>query len=1209
MRAVLRPLLLLLISLTVLLAIVTTSGRVLVLFLPQLESQINTFLLHRGIEVTGLRGRWHLLNPVIEVEHVRFEGGHVGGMTLEVDVLESALHSALIARHLSAEIVEVTPVRDVEGHWSLGSGARAAGGGFGPTDFLRYSDGLRFPLVQIHFAAGSRDMVTSLGDVRASVVVANAGSRHSGEVVVDVEHGGSGEIRLAYDLEDALFGRPASGRIALDAEHFVLEPLFGLAVGGVGVQVDQLHGQWSFSKDSSAGKLTLAARDLTLPSGALDSVDAVVRGSVDRLGRRWEFVADRLGAQSRHGAARLDDTVVAVTVGLGGATTVEAAMPSFDAGPVVGVVRDAAVNVRGVDEWLGGLAPRGRVDGAQARLDVGKGELAYVARVSELALEDFKGVPQIRNGRASVAGTEHSLQIRVNGEQMDLGLLSYIDQPIRFEHLEGDVLVWFVPGHLVVRGKGLAGTFGASTLRSQFSFARPTDPLEQRLLLTLRINDIDAREALHYVPRELPQALLHGLDQAVVGGHVDGLDLVYHGHVRTIEGLPMRQAELRVRLHDGVVRFHPDWPVVTGVAGQVVYTSTGTTGRFDAGILQGIALRNATVLLPPSQDFVTYEGDGAGDGNALRRLIDASPLSKWLTFVKPEWTFSGPFDYTAHLKIPIRSTSAADVDLQLDLKELTAQLADMKLELGSLRGKLHYRYPAQLDADVIKGSLFGRPAEYAVRTESGQVRIAFKGHAAVHELTDWRALPNPGLADGELDFTGDYRIRPGSNEAPVLAVKSDLVGVALALPAELGKAALEPRPSTLRITFANPANRLDVQLGNVAQAWLRMDTNGVRGGSVGIGVDAATERGDEDAVTIDGSLAQIDLTGRLRADEVTIHPGFAWGMNAFKIGRVTYQNIGFDDVVADIWSRAGDLQISVTGPDVEGSIAWSDTAPPKLDLHYLKLPARQIETEPVEHNDPLAHVDPQSIGDFDVAVQSVMLGEEDFGSWQFELRRSEQGVAINHLVADLKGLHIESPADTLWSNADSARTRFKGQLHAGDLATVLPQWGYASSLETTSADVETDIGWPGSPVNFALSDLVGRFSVKAKDGRFVDVSEGSGAVRIVSLLNFTAIAKRMALDFSDVFGKGISFDTITADVAADQGTIMFVAPLVIEGTGGEYRNHWLGQPAGRYARQRNGRHVAGQLEFAVVCGVSGFHQSTRGGRRPRRRTDLSQCDR
>ncbi len=46
-------------------------------------------------------------------------------------------------------------------------------------------------------------------------------------------------------------------------------------------------------------------------------------------------------------------------------------------------------------------------------------------------------------------------------------------------------------------------------------------------------------------------------------------------------------------------------------------------------------------------------------------------------------------------------------------------------------------------------------------------------------------------------------------------------------------------------------------------------------------------------------------------------------MNAFKIGHVAFQNVGFDNVVADVWNRAGKLQISVTAPDVEGSMEWA----------------------------------------------------------------------------------------------------------------------------------------------------------------------------------------------------------------------------------------------------------------------------------------------
>ena len=89
MRAVLRPLLLLLIALTVLLAIVTTSGRALVAWLPQLESRINLLLVGRGIEVTDLDGRWHLLNPVVRVRQLSFPGGHASDVTMEMDVLES----------------------------------------------------------------------------------------------------------------------------------------------------------------------------------------------------------------------------------------------------------------------------------------------------------------------------------------------------------------------------------------------------------------------------------------------------------------------------------------------------------------------------------------------------------------------------------------------------------------------------------------------------------------------------------------------------------------------------------------------------------------------------------------------------------------------------------------------------------------------------------------------------------------------------------------------------------------------------------------------------------------------------------------------------------------------------------------------------------------------------------------------------------------
>jgi uncharacterized protein YhdP len=77
--------------------------------------------------------------------------------------------------------------------------------------------------------------------------------------------------------------------------------------------------------------------------------------------------------------------------------------------------------------------------------------------------------------------------------------------------------------------------------------------------------------------------------------------------------------------------------------------------------------------------------------------------------------------------------------------------------------------------------------------------------------------------------------------------------------------------------------------------------------------------------------------------------------------------------------------------------------------------------------------------------------------------------------------------------------------------------------------------------------------VDIKNGRFLDVQSGSGTVRIFGLFNLAALAKRMTLDFSDVFGKGISFDEVTAETQLVDGFLTFTQPMEVEGTGGSFR--------------------------------------------------------
>jgi uncharacterized protein YhdP len=169
-----------------------------------------------------------------------------------------------------------------------------------------------------------------------------------------------------------------------------------------------------------------------------------------------------------------------------------------------------------------------------------------------------------------------------------------------------------------------------------------------------------------------------------------------------------------------------------------------------------------------------------------------------------------------------------------------------------------------------------------------------------------------------------------------------------------------------------------------------------------------------------------------------------------------------------------------------------------------------------------------------------------------KIRRDEQGFSIQDLIADVKGLHIEGSKPGHWNTSENV-TRFAGVVSATNLAEVLPKWDYAASIESETAHLDADLSWPGSPLNFDLWDASGRMDVEIEDGRFLDVQSGSGTVRIFGLFNLAALAKRMTLDFSDVFGKGISFDHVTANTHLVDGFMTFTQPMEVEGTGGSFR--------------------------------------------------------
>jgi uncharacterized protein YhdP len=83
------------------------------------------------------------------------------------------------------------------------------------------------------------------------------------------------------------------------------------------------------------------------------------------------------------------------------------------------------------------------------------------------------------------------------------------------------------------------------------------------------------------------------------------------------------------------------------------------------------------------------------------------------------------------------------------------------------------------------------------------------------------------------------------------------------------------------------------------------------------------------------------------------------------------------------------------------------------------------------------------------------------------------------------------------------------------------------------ADITASVYWPGAPSADWTQHLGGDVAVRLETGSLLDLDPGAG--RVVGLMSISALPRRLALDFRDVFNKGLVFDEIGGDFTIVDG--------------------------------------------------------------------------
>jgi uncharacterized protein YhdP len=189
-----------------------------------------------------------------------------------------------------------------------------------------------------------------------------------------------------------------------------------------------------------------------------------------------------------------------------------------------------------------------------------------------------------------------------------------------------------------------------------------------------------------------------------------------------------------------------------------------------------------------------------------------------------------------------------------------------------------------------------------------------------------------------------------------------------------------------------------------------------------------------------------------------------------------------------------------------------------------------------------------------VRVKKFAVGDTDLGSWSFVLEPIAEGVAASKLKIDVNGaafsgVDVNRGAQLRWtSNGKAHRSEVQGMLRAGNLDELFSHWGYEAGVVSKSAEVGVNLHWDYPPDKIDLPVIVGNLNLDVRDGQLLQTSgTAADVLKLVGILNINNLARRLRLDFSDLYKKGISYDRIKGQMLLNRGQLQLNDPLTVNG--------------------------------------------------------------
>ncbi len=706
--------------------------------------------------------------------------------------------------------------------------------------------------------------------------------------------------------------------------------------------------------------------------------------------------------------------------------------------------------------------------------------------------------------------------------------------------------------------------------------------LPGRLELDATLESGNATRIARYLPLAMPEGVRHYIEHAVRGGTLKGVTIRVKGSLADFPFHARRSGEFRVaaRVDDLTLAYMPDvstvgaapapspWPPLTQARGEIVLDRGSLTFSASQAQLLGVAIDGLKGGIADlfNQRVLALQAQARGPLSDMLRFVTTTPIDGWMGGALHETTASADGELTLALELPLHETGHAKVSGSLALAGNDVRLRHDLPLLGVVRGRVDFKDQGFTLATV-KAQLFGGNVVFDGGTQAdGSLRVVAQGAASVDALRSVTDPPWLSPLAASLRGQAHYKLSIARVQGrPEFSLTSDLVGLTSSLPAPLAKTAEAPLALHIQMSPAPAAQQdtLRVELGKVVQAQFVRDVSGdaprVLRGGIGVFEPAPTP---DHGVAAQLSLKLLDVDAwRAAAGPVldAAHGagdggaphGYAPTRIGLNVEAFVVDGRRLSHLTAGVSSLDGQWRATLEADQLAGYVEYgepsTEAAKGGASGHVrARLTRLDLPRSEVDEVTQLLEQPPVSLPSLDIMVDDFELRGRHLGrlevlavnrpapAREWALTRLRLDMPDASLSATGRWAAVAATATTAGANDEARRrTSFNFTLAVADSGAFLDHMGTPGVIRGGKGTLKGEVSWLGSPFAMDYASMTGELSLDIASGQFLQAQPG--VARLLGVLSLQSLARRLTLDFRDVFAEGFAFDSVVGDVRIDTG--------------------------------------------------------------------------